>query len=94
MPRYENFIALGDFNAEKSGSHMSDFCTFCNLKNLIKEPACYKNAEQPTSVDHNLPNHPRCLQHCGVSQMGVSDFHKQTFIVLEMFYAKTKTKNN
>ena len=39
--KYENFIVLGDFNAEISNPHMSEFYTLYNFINLIKEPACY-----------------------------------------------------
>ena len=88
--KYENFIVLGDFNAEMSNPHMSEFCTLFNFPNLIKEPTCYKNVDKPTSIDHILTNHARCFQHSGIYETGLSDFHKLTFTVLKMFYAKQK----
>ena len=90
--KYENFIVLGDFNVEMSNPHMSEFCALYNFTNLIKEPTCYKNVDKPTSIDHILTNHARCFQHSGIYETGLSDFHKLTFTVLKMFYAKQKPR--
>ena len=90
--KYENFIVLGDFNAEMSNPHTSEFCALYNFTNLIKEPTCYKNVDKPTSIDHILTNHARCFQHSGIYETGLSDFHKLTFTVLKMFYAKQKPR--
>ena len=83
---------MGDFNAEMSNPHMSELCTLYNLLNLIKEPTCYKNVDKPTSIDHILTNHARCVQHSGIYETGLSDFHKLTYTVLKMFYAKQKPR--
>ena len=73
-----------------SNSHMSNFCVLYNLKNLIKEPTCYKNVDKSTSIDQILTDHPRCFQHSGVFETSLSDFHKLSITVLKMFYAKPK----
>ena len=83
---------MGDFNAEMSNPHMSEFCVFYNFTNLIKEPTYYKNVDKPTSIDHILTNHARCFQHPGIYETGSSYFHKVTFTVLKMFYAKQKPR--
>ena len=57
--KYENFIVLGDFNAEMSNPHMSEFCALYNFTNLIKKYTCYKNVGNLTTIDHILTNHPR-----------------------------------
>ena len=43
--KYDNFIVLGDFNAETSNATISQFCATYNLKNLIKEHTCFKSLE-------------------------------------------------
>ena len=47
---YENIILIVDFNVEISDSHMDSFCAIYRLKNMIKEPTCYKNPEKPTCI--------------------------------------------
>ena len=74
--KYENFIVLGGFNAEMANTHMEEFCSVYNLKNLIKDPTCYKNPEKPITIDHILTNHLRCFQYFGVYETGLSDFHR------------------
>ena len=75
-----------------SDRHMSEFSALLNFKTLVKKPACYKNVDKPTSIDHILTNHTRCFQHSGIYETGLSDFHKLTFIVLKMSYATKKPR--
>ena len=51
MSSYDNLILVGDFNSEMSENEMKEFCETYHLKNLIKEPTCYKNPHNPTSID-------------------------------------------
>ena len=90
--KYENFIVLSDFTGEMSNPHMSEFCALYNFTNLIKEPTCYKNVDKPTPIDHILTNHARCLQHSGIYETVLYGFHRMTFTVLRMFYAKQKPR--
>ena len=48
--KYDNFILLGDFNAEPNEACMEDFCINYSLFNLIKERTCFKNTENPSSL--------------------------------------------
>ena len=41
--KYDNYIILGDFNAEPTENAMEEFTKIYNLKNLIKGPTCFKN---------------------------------------------------
>ena len=84
----KSFIVLGDFNADMSNPHISEFC----FTNLIKEPTCYKNVDKPASIDHILRNHTRCFQHFSIYETGLSDLRELTFTVLKMFYAKQKPR--
>ena len=43
LSSYDNLILMGDFNSEMSENEMKEFCEIYHLKNLIKEPTCYKN---------------------------------------------------
>ena len=44
-------MIIGDFNVEANTSAMSLFSDTDNLKNLIKEPTCYKNPNKPSCID-------------------------------------------
>ena len=60
--QYDNFIVLGDFNAETSSTTIFEYCATYNLKNLIKEPTCFKSLENRTSIDLILTIRPKCFQ--------------------------------
>ena len=90
--KYENFIALGDFIAGMANIHMEEFCSVYNFKNFIKDPACFKNPEKPTTTDHILTKHPRCFQHSGAYEKGLSDFLRQTLTFFKICYFKQNPK--
>ena len=50
--KYDNIIALEDFNAEMSNNHLHKFGAIFSLTNLIKESKCFKNPEKPAGTDH------------------------------------------
>ena len=83
---YENLIILGDFNADISDLNMESFCTTNKLKCIIKEPACYKNPDNPTCIDLILTNCHKNFQESSTLETGLSDFHK---MVLNVFKSKT-----
>ena len=90
--KYENFILMGDFNADLSNNSLSEFCSIFDLKSLIREPTCFKNIANPSCIDLILTNRPRCFQHSGVYETGLSDFHKLTFSVIKKYFQKQKPK--
>ena len=73
---YENLIIVGDFNVCVEEICMSGFCDTFGLKSLIKNAACYKNPENPSSIDLILTNNPRSFQNSSVIGKGLSDFHR------------------
>ena len=81
--KYENFIVIGDFNAEMTNSYMEEFCASYNLKNFIKQPTCFKNLENPTCIDQILTNHPKSFHSLSFFEIGLSDFHKLTLTALK-----------
>ena len=90
--KYENFIVIGDFNAEMTNGYLEAFCASYNLKNLIKLPTCFKNLENPTRIDHILTNHRKSFHSLSIFETGLSDFHQLTLTVLKVFHAKHKPK--
>ena len=87
---YENFLLLGDFNAEPTTTTVSDFCEIYNLKNIIKDKTCFKNPSAPTCIDLMITNRPRSFQHSMVVETGLSDFHKMCVTVMKTYYNKQK----
>ena len=48
---YQKVILAGDFNAQENEICIRDFICENNLKNIVKEPACFKNPVNPTCID-------------------------------------------
>ena len=90
--QYENIILLGDFNVSVNESSIAEFCSLNNLVNLIDKPTCYKNFENPTSIDLILTNRPTYFQHTCVLDTNISDFHLLTVTEFKMNFQKMKPK--
>ena len=89
---YDNIIIMGDFNAEPIDSEMKEFCELYCLKNLVKDPTCYKNPDKPSCIDLVLTNRERLFQKTTVVETGLSDFHKMTVTILKTFFRKAPPK--
>ena len=89
---YDNILLLGDFDSEFSEPCLNDFCDIYNLKNLVKEPTCYKNPDNLSCIDLFLTNRPRNFQCTATIETGISDFHKLVVTVLKTFYKKQRPK--
>ena len=90
--QYDNILLMGDFNSEPFEHDMSEFCTLNNLKNLITEPTCYKNAEHPSCIDLMLTNRCKIFKCTTTIETGLSDFHKMTLTVLKQHFKKAPPK--
>ena len=88
LPKYDNLLILGDFNSEMSDTTMTAFCDTYNLANLIKDPTCFKNPQNPSLIDLVLTNRPRRFLHSNVIETGLSDHHKLTITVMRAFFPK------
>ena len=88
---YDNFLLIGDFNAEEGEADMENFMELYDLGNLIKEKTCFKSVENPSCVDLFLTN---CVsfQNTKVISIGISDCHKMIFTVLKTTFKKAKPK--
>lgn len=58
---------------------MKRFCKNYDVKPLIKEATCFKNPENPTCVVLILTNKSRSFSKTGVTESGLSGFHKSIF---------------
>ena len=90
LKRYKNVILLGDFNANIKDSFMKNFCENFDLRSLVKEPACFKNPENPSCIDLILTKKPRSFIKAGVIETGLSDYHKLVTTVMKMHFPKSK----
>ena len=88
--KYENFFLI-DFNSDTHEDAMSVFCSTYNLKNLVKEPTCFKNVENPSCIDLILINKPLYFQTTKVIGTGLSDFHRLTITILKSSFRKKRT---
>ena len=74
-----------------SNNYLEESCASYN-NNLIKQPACFKNLENLTRIDHILTNYPKGFHLSTVYEPGFSDSRKLTLTVLKVFQAKHKPK--
>ena len=70
LSKYDNFIVLGDFNAETSNVIIPEFCATYNLKYIIKEPKCFKCLKNRTCIDLILIIRRKCFQNLNVLKPG------------------------
>ena len=80
---YDNILILGEVNASMSNETLKDFGEMYSLKNLITEPTCYKNPNNPSSIDVILTNRVNSFYNSTVIETGLSDHHKMTLTVLK-----------
>ena len=85
--KYENFVVVGDFNALETEQDINDFMDLFALKNLVKEPTCFKSGN-PKCIDLILTNRERNFQHTTAIETGLSDFHKLSVTVLKTTFDK------
>ena len=76
LSNFDHFLILGDLNSLMSEKEMKDFCDMYDLDNLIKEPTCYKNANNPSSIDVIVTNTKHIFHNSIALETGISDHHK------------------
>ena len=86
--KYDNYLLVGNFNVSVEEANVKDFCERFNLKNVIKDPTCYKNPNNSICIDLMFSNKARRFQLSYVIETGLSDFHKMTITVLKMQFRK------
>ena len=81
----DKILLLGDFNAEEKEVILRDFMELYDLRNLVKENACFKSIENPSCVDLFLTNCIRSFQN-------TKAIHKMIITVLKMTFKKAKPR--
>ena len=69
---------------------MKTFGEIYKLRNLIKEPTCFKNLENPTCINLILTNKLLSFKNIYVIETGLSNFHKMIVAVMKMHFPKMK----
>ena len=92
--KYENIVLLGDFNACVDDEALKTFCKSYSFNSLFKQPTCFKNPKSFSCIDLMLTNKPRSFQTKCVIETGLSDFHRVTISVLNMYFRKLPPKVN
>ena len=89
-----NFIRLilADFNSKVSEIHMKEFCDLYDLENLINVATCFKNPNNPSSIDVILTNKKQSFCNSIAIETGLSDCHKMTVTVLKRYFKKQKPR--
>ena len=90
--KFDKFLLAGDFNVKENDDKLDEFMSDHLAKNLVKEPTCYKNTDNPSCIDLFITNSYRSFQNTTTISTGLSDFHKMTITVLKTFYPKASPR--
>ena len=88
LGNYDHMLLLGDFNCSVEERNLKDFCEMYDLENLIREPTCFKDASNPSSIDVMLTNRKNSFKNSTTIETGLSDHHKMTVTVLKTYFKK------
>ena len=67
---FENILFRRDYNYEPLEPVMKVFCDSYNLVNIVKEPTCFKNTENPRCIDLIITNRKNKCQNTMVIETG------------------------
>ena len=77
---------------ETNDSSISVLRETYDLKSLIKEPTCYKNPNESSSIGLILTSKTRSFQHSCVIETSLSDFYKITGTVMKTLFEKLQPR--
>ena len=89
---YEKVLLAGDFNIDDKEEVLQEFLFEQNLKNLVKEPTCFKTIDNPSCIDLFLTNTSQSFQNTITVETGLSDFHKMAVTVMKTTFPKAQPK--
>ena len=87
---YDKFLIVGDLNMQEGDVCFDEFLDQFHVKNLVKEPTCYKNPDNPSCVDLFITNNSRSFMKTTTVSTGLSDFHKMIVTVMRTTFPKTE----
>ena len=76
LSQYDKLFLVGDFNCETFDPTLKGFLDQYSLKNIVKEPTCFKSVTNPSCIDLILTNNSYCFENTIAVSTGLSDFHK------------------
>ena len=89
---YDKFLIAGDLNIEEGQECLDDFMDEFHAKNMVKEPTCFKNPENPSCIDLFITNSYRSFMKTTAVSTGLSDFHKMTVTVMKSTFPRAEPK--
>ena len=84
---YDKKLLVGDFNTEVSDV-LSIFLYQHDLENLAKDKTCFKNANNPSTIDLFLTNNSLVFQNTTTTFAGLSDCLKLVLTVSKTTFSK------
>ena len=91
LKSYEDFVIMGDFNANESNPAMKTFLNQHKCKNIIKSKTCYKSQEG-SCIDLFITSRYSVYQFSHVFETGINDHHLMVYTMLKSTYAKLEPK--
>ena len=88
---YEDFVIMGDFNANESNPAMETFLSQHKCKNIIKSKTCYKSQEG-SCIDLIITSRHSLHQFSHAFEIAISDHHLLVYTMLKSTYAKLEPK--
>ena len=72
---------MGDLNPKTTEKHMEHFCDNYHLKNIVKEPTCFKNPNRPSYFNLFLTSFSKRFKDAQTVETSLSDFGKMKITV-------------
>ena len=92
LGNYERFILLGDFNTKDTEQILVDFNQQYDSKNIVKDPTCFKNVDNPSTIDLIITNSSRSCWNTRSFSNSLSDFHALVVTTLNIKFIKPRPK--
>ena len=92
LGNYDRFILIGDFNTNDTDQTLIEFNDQYSSKNIVKEPTCFKNINNPSTIDLIITNNSRSCWNTKTFVNGLSDFHALVVTTLNIKYDKPKPR--